>query len=394
VEIAWRLHRQPGLAFLDSSLATGESTRSYIASHPRAAFKDWSSLHEAFAKLRENRTGAFAALIGAVTYDGTPYFQYYDRIAVFDHSSTRWNDPTGLLDEAAATEEPPPPEMAPMELKREMASEDFQHRVARVIDYIAAGDIYQANLSHRFHAEPCDEPFTLYRALRYYSPAPYGAYLDFGETAILSSSPELFLDMHDDQVITRPIKGTRPRFANPAEDQASEEELVRSPKECAELVMITDLERNDLGQVCRYGSVHVREMLKLERFAQVFHLVSTVEGRLREDISHLEALRACFPGGSITGAPKKRAMEIIAELEPVPRGYYTGAIGFFGTGGISRFNIAIRTAVWRDRRITYHAGAGIVAGSDPASEDVETEHKANGIRLACANPLGWAAPSR
>ena len=184
-------------------------------------------------------------------------------------------------------------------------------------------------------------------------------------------------------ITTRPIKGTRPRYTDSQLDEKSAYDLITSPKEVAELVMITDLERNDLGRLCDYGSVQVSELLCLERFAQVFHLVSTVGGVLRPDVDHLEALRLCSPGGSITGAPKKRAMEIIETLEPVPRGLYTGSIGYLGWNGESQFNIAIRTLIGDPNCWHFHVGAGIVADSDPAAEYEETLHKASGILMAC-----------
>jgi anthranilate/para-aminobenzoate synthase component I len=208
---------------------------------------------------------------------------------------------------------------------------------------------------------------------------PHGAFLDLGGRQIVSASPELFLRMSGRVIETRPIKGTRPRRRDSQDDERSAYDLITSRKEIAELVMITDLERNDLGQVCEFGSVSVPELLKLERFAQVFHLVSTVRGVLREDVDHPAALEACFPGGSISGAPKKRALEIIAELESHPRGLYTGAIGYFGAGGESQFSIAIRTAVAEGDRIHFHAGAGIVADSDPAREYDETWDKASSL---------------
>ena len=254
--------------------------------------------------------------------------------------------------------------------------------VRRAKEYIAAGDIYQVNLSHRFTASWNGDALQFYEALRHYSPAPYAAYLDLGGRAVLSSSPELFLQMSGRGIRTRPIKGTRPRHADATADALSEYELITSPKEIAELVMITDLERNDLGRVCEYGSVQAAELLKLERYEQVFHLVSTVEGRLRGGIDHVTALQSCFPGGSITGAPKKRAREIIAELEPEPRGLYTGAIGYFGFNGESQFNIAIRTVIVENGEAHFHTGAGIVADSVPEKEYEETEHKAAGILMA------------
>jgi anthranilate/para-aminobenzoate synthase component I len=183
---------------------------------------------------------------------------------------------------------------------------------------------------------------------------------------------------------TRPIKGTRPRRADSGADQKSAFDLVTSPKEIAELVMITDLERNDLGKICEYGTVNVSELVKLERYEQVFHLVSTVVGELRAEIDHVAALRSCFPGGSITGAPKMRAREIIGELEPVPRGLYTGAIGYFGFNRESQFNIAIRTVVIEEKIARFHTGAGIVADSIPEREYQETLDKAAGILLAAS----------
>jgi anthranilate/para-aminobenzoate synthase component I len=193
--------------------------------------------------------------------------------------------------------------------------------------------------------------------------------------------------MSGSAIRTRPIKGTRPRRLDPTADEKSAYDLITSAKEIAELIMITDLERNDLGQVCEFGTVHVPELLKLERFAQVFHLVSTVEGRLRPNVDHPAALRACFPGGSITGAPKKRAREIIAELEPEPRGLYTGALGWFGFNGESRFSIAIRTVIFEQGDAHFHVGAGIVADSVPEKEWQETLDKASGI-LRAATPVG------
>ena len=204
--------------------------------------------------------------------------------------------------------------------------------------------------------------------------------LALDDREILSSSPETFLKISGRGIETKPLKGTRPRFHDPDEDRRSAYELQTSAKEIAELVMITDLLRNDLGQVCEFGSVEVSEMLQLETLAQVHHLVSTVRGTLRADINVIEALAACFPGGSITGAPKKRAMEIIRELENSPRGIYCGAVGWLGFNGESSFNIAIRTLVRNKERLSYHVGAGIVADSDPEKEYEETLHKAAGIR--------------
>ena len=194
-----------------------------------------------------------------------------------------------------------------------------------------------------------------------------------------SSSPELFLRLSGPQITTRPIKGTRPRAADPTRDAQLSYELLTSPKETAELVMITDLLRNDLGRVCEFGSVQVPDLMTLERFPHVQHLVATVEGRLRPEITHLEALRSCFPGGSITGAPKFRAMEIIDELEPISRGPYTGALGYLGFNRESQLSIIIRTALLQEGLVHFHVGAGIVADSSPEAEYDETIAKAGGF---------------
>jgi para-aminobenzoate synthetase component 1 len=214
------------------------------------------------------------------------------------------------------------------------------------------------------------------------SPAPGGAFLDFGDTRVLSASPELFLRIRGRHVTTRPIKGTRPRSRDPIRDEQLAFELLTDPKELAELVMITDLERNDLGQICDYGSVNVTQLVQLERFPQVFHLVSTIEGMLRTDVDALDAVKACLPGGSISGVPKKRACEIIAELEPCPRGIYTGLIGYFDDNGDAAFSIAIRTMVLQGENLHFSVGSGITAGSVPAHEYEETLHKAAGMQMA------------
>jgi para-aminobenzoate synthetase component 1 len=259
---------------------------------------------------------------------------------------------------------------------------DYLRAVERVQEYIAAGDVYQVNLSQRFTAPLAQSPADLYRRLRAASPAPFAAYLDAGRFQVLSSSPERLLRVRGGRVETRPIKGTRPRGITPEEDASLAAELQASTKDRAELVMIVDLERNDLGRVCEYGSVRVRKLLELETHPTVHHLVATVEGNLRPGVSALEALRACFPGGSITGAPKIRAVEIIEELEPVHRGFYTGAIGYAGFDGGAEWNVAIRIMVANGGQVTFSAGGGIVADSVPELEYEETLHKSRAIRQA------------
>jgi para-aminobenzoate synthetase component 1 len=262
----------------------------------------------------------------------------------------------------------------------------FTHRgyldaVARVREYIVAGDIFQANLSQRFEAPLAEPPFDLYRRLRRHNPAPFAAYLGFGELAVLSASPERFLRLTSDDhmVETRPIKGTRPRGLGPMHDAALGRALAESQKDRAENVMIVDLLRNDLSRVCRPGAVRVPELFALEHHPTVHHLVSTVLGELEAGADAIDLIRAAFPGGSITGAPKVRAMEIIAELEPTQRGVYCGSIGYISATGAMDTSIVIRTYLALRGQVYFQAGGGIVADSDPELEYRETVDKAKGL---------------
>jgi len=261
----------------------------------------------------------------------------------------------------------------------------FTHRgylnaVAKVREYIVAGDIFQANLSQRFQAPLREQPFDLYRRLRRRNPAPFAGYLAFDEVTVLSASPERFLRLDPDgQVETRPIKGTRPRGLGPMHDAALGRALAESVKDRAENVMIVDLLRNDLSRVCRPGSVRVPELFALEQHPTVHHLVSTVLGDLEPGADAVDLVRAAFPGGSITGAPKVRAMEVIAELEPTRRGVYCGSIGYLSATGAMDTSIVIRTFVLHDGELYFQAGGGIVADSDPELEYRETLDKAAGL---------------
>ncbi len=265
---------------------------------------------------------------------------------------------------------------------------DYLVALRRVKEYIAAGDIYQANLSQRLSAPLVSPPFELYRRLTRENPAPFAAYFETPEAAVICCSPERFLQVRGEEVETRPIKGTRPRGATPEEDARLAEELLASEKDRAENVMIVDLERNDLGRVCEFGSVHVPELFALESYATVHHLVSTVRGRLRRGETSLDCLRACFPGGSITGAPKVRSMEIIEELEPTRRGIYTGAIGYICFSGDMDVNIVIRTVVVKEGVAYFQVGGGIVADSDPEAEYQETIDKGQALARALAAEAG------
>jgi len=259
---------------------------------------------------------------------------------------------------------------------------DYLRAIARIKDYIAAGDVYQVNLTQRFETPlPC-HPYGLYQRLRQRSSAPFASYLNFESLQIVSSSPERFLRIHNGRVETRPIKGTRPRGKTQAEDARLQRELVASAKDRAELLMIVDLERNDLGRVCEPGSIQVDDLFKVETHPTVHHLVANVSGRLRPDCDVIDSLRAMLPGGSITGAPKIRAMQIIDELERTRRGVYTGAIGYIGFDGNCDLNIAIRTILCAHGQAFYNVGGGIVWDSDPESEYQETLDKGAAMRAA------------
>jgi len=256
---------------------------------------------------------------------------------------------------------------------------EYLAAIERAREYIAAGDIYQVNLSQRFHTRSARTPLEIYERLRGSSPAPYSALLEMGARAVVSSSPELFLHTEGRRVVTRPIKGTRPRGTAPGEDERLGAELLASPKDDAELAMIVDLERNDLGRVCEAGSVIVSDPKSLESHPTVHHLAATVEGRLKPGAGPVDLLRATFPGGSVTGAPKIRAMEIIDELEPTRRAAYTGAIGRIGFDGSVSLSVAIRIVEKHGEDVWFQAGGGIVTDSDPAREFEETLVKAAGI---------------
>lgn len=343
---------------------------------------------------------------------------FYDSLVVFDHYLGKVSvvatglNPDGSRSEAQIKKrlefwrqnlasQPPPPIRLPdrageaWEVSSNVTRGQFIAAVERSQRYIWAGDIYQANLSHRLTARPAGSAgagiagWDLFQRLAAVSPAPFAAFFDCGGFEVVSSSPEQFLRLSGSHVVTRPIKGTRPRDADSTRDAQLAYELQTSPKELAELVMITDLLRNDLGRICEFGSVQVPALAKLEKFAQVQHLISTVEGRLRRDVTHFGALASSFPGGSITGAPKFRAMEIIDELEPVSRGPYCGCHGYLGFNRESQLSVTIRTAVCRDNVVHFNVGAGIVADSNPAAEYEETLAKARGFLAA----LGVAAES-
>jgi len=264
-------------------------------------------------------------------------------------------------------------------LKSDFTPEEYKKAVNKVREYIAAGDVFQVNLSQRFEADLKIPPYELYKRLRTVNPAPFASYLNFPGVTIVSASPERFLKVQNDLVETRPIKGTRPRGRDSVEDERLAHELIHSTKDRAENVMIVDLERNDLGRVCHYGTVKVTELAILETFPTVFHLTSTVMGRLRRGKSSIDLLKATFPGGSITGAPKVRAMEIIDEIEPTKRSVYTGSIGYLGFNEDMDINIVIRTFLIKEGKVYFQVGGAIIYDSDPEAEYVETLDKARAL---------------
>ncbi len=268
------------------------------------------------------------------------------------------------------------------ELKANFTREGFEAIVERCKEYVRAGDVIQVVLSQRFSADLDVDPFDIYRALRVVNPSPYMFYLQFGETRVIGASPEVLVRKEGRKVEVRPIAGTRPRGATPEEDQRLEEELLADPKERAEHIMLVDLGRNDLGRVCTTGSVQVNELMMVERYSHVMHIVSNVCGELLPKRDALDVFRAVFPAGTLSGAPKIRAMEIIEELEPCRREIYGGAVGYISFTGNMDLAIAIRTLVAHEGRVHLQAGAGIVADSDPAAEYQETVNKAMGVRLA------------
>lgn len=264
--------------------------------------------------------------------------------------------------------------------KWNMTREDFEAKVDRVRDYIASGDVYQVNLSRRARCHFDGEPIALFQELRHGNPAPYGAYICTGDLQVISTSPEQFLRKTGRMVETRPIKGTRPRGETPDEELRNAEALRSSEKERAELLMIVDLERNDLGRVAEFGSVRVEGLYHLEHYKRVMHQTAQVKATLAEQYDVYDCLRALFPGGSVTGAPKVRALEIIEELEPTRRGVYCGSVGYIGFNGDAEFNIAIRSLHIKDGCLDYQVGGGIVWDSEPSSEYQETLDKGRAIR--------------
>ncbi|MFN0071500.1 MAG: anthranilate synthase component I [Chloroflexota bacterium] len=305
----------------------------------------------------------------------------------YQEAASRLND---VVNRLQAPLQPMPLELrmdatpADLDVQSNFSQTEFENRVRRAKEYIAAGDVIQVVPSQRLTVPCAADPFAVYRALRVLNPSPYMYFLDFGDMQIVGASPELLVLVEDGRIVTHPIAGTRPRGATPDEDDGLAVELAENEKERAEHVMLVDLGRNDLGRVSKPGTVRVTRLMEIERYSHVMHLVSNVEGHLRDDLRPIDALRSCFPAGTVSGAPKIRAMEIIAELEQDQRGAYAGATGFFGFNGDLEVAITIRTMVIKDGFAHVQAGGGIVADSDPTAEFEETLHKARAALSAVA----------
>ncbi|MFZ5818206.1 MAG: anthranilate synthase component I [Bacillota bacterium] len=302
-----------------------------------------------------------------------PEVAYRRALALLDRAVERLRGPV-----------PVPPGVAfgrprPLVVKSNRTQAEHEAAVERAKEYIKAGDAFQVVLSQRLETSVRSRPLDIYRVLRTINPSPYMFYIAFGDLKIIGSSPELLVRMEDGMAMTRPIAGTRPRGASEEEDAALERELLADEKERAEHVMLVDLGRNDLGRVCEYGSVQVREMMRVERYSHVMHIVSDVQGKVAPGKDAFDVLRAVFPAGTLSGAPKVRAMEIIDELEPVRRGVYGGAIGYFSWSGAMDTCIAIRTMVMKGDKVYIQAGGGIVADSNPTAEYQETLNKARAL---------------
>lgn len=396
------LYNGPGSFLLESPTGQGKLEQSsFIGINPTQTITSFEELQKADLK-----NGAF----GFLSYDfaweieqlpnlakddlGIPRVNFVipETLIIFDHKNheieIKSGDPSIIVDRLQSPYRSPRPDARSNNVTEQrngprnpnptsnLEKEVFKNIVNKAKEYISAGDIYQVNLSQRFESEINEHPFEIYKRLRKINPSPFASYFDFGEIKIVGCSPERLIKLENGIAQTRPIAGTRPITAQ-------EDELLLDPKERAEHIMLVDLERNDLGKACEYGSVRVDENMIIEKYSHVIHIVSNVVGKLRKDKNKFDLIKAMFPGGTITGCPKIRSMEIIEELEPVKRGIYTGSIGYIMEDKMD-LNIAIRTIVMKEDKAYIQVGAGIVADSIPEQEYHETLHKAEAMFKALA----------
>ena len=372
----------------------------------------------------------FGGAVGYIAYDTAHFFEklqechedrlklpdcvfmFTDALIIFDHLQHRmkvvcnirprtmtYSQATDKIDALVASIASPLPyglkpqapraEREPPQLVSNCTPEQYASRVERAKEYIFAGDAFQVVPSQRLHRQTWADPFTIYRALRMVNPSPYMFYLDFGDFQLIGSSPEMLVKLEEGRAEVRPIAGTRRRGKDEEEDKALEADLLADPKERAEHVMLVDLGRNDLGRVCRHGSVHVPVFMSIERYSHVMHIVSSVLGELKEEHDAFSLFRACFPAGTVTGAPKIRAMDIITELEGIRRGPYAGAVGYFGFSGNMDTCIAIRTMVMIGDTVYLQAGGGVVADSEPYLEYQESLNKIKALETAIHLAENW-----
>jgi len=402
---------QPQAFFLDSSLHGPEARFSYIGFAPFTTVRDGnlSAFKKVFDKYRLRSQGLPfpAGAVGYLGYDGSLFLGFYDTILAVDHqkhqliisslSKERIKDilkqyyssfpnAFGRIDRHSQLLVGNPKKNS-LPFKSNFTKAGYMKAVRQALEHIRRGDIYQINLSHQIkvpltHWRKYTEPAAIYKNLRQSFPSEFGAYFDDGRQVILSASPERFLKLEKGVAQVKPMKGTSPRGKTTVQDRKLKEQLQNSPKEIAELLMVTDLERNDLGRVCDYRSVKVKAMRTIEAYASVFQATSTIEGRLRKGCDQFDLLQATFPSGSVTGCPKIEAMKIIKKLERVPRGLYTGALGYMSFSGSMDFNVMIRTMFLKQDQITFHVGGGIVADSNPLDEWQETWDKAKPLIAA------------
>lgn len=310
-----------------------------------------------------------------LTDDDDPEAAYKEAVTKIDSIVLRLKEPAKkALSETAAESR--------IDVTSNFSKSEFENAVIKAKEHIIAGDIIQAVLSQRFRTEAAIDPFDIYRSLRIINPSPYMFFLKFHDLFIVGSSPEVMVRVEDDNIALRPIAGTRPRGGNPEEDRELEEDLLSDPKEIAEHIMLVDLGRNDVGRVAKIGTVNVNELMVIERYSHVMHIVSNVQGVLDDHKNVYDVLKASFPAGTVSGAPKVRAMEIIEDLEPTKRGPYAGAVGYFSFSENMDFCITIRTIVIKDKTIYIQVGAGIVADSEPENEWHETVNKSKAMMKA------------
>ncbi|MDO4323142.1 MAG: aminodeoxychorismate synthase component I [Lachnospiraceae bacterium] len=442
-EVFERYRKQELAVFLDSSLENDMGQYSVIGLNPYLVLKEEdgvfyrngkpepgsfeSELKECFRRYREENPTKLPLTAGAIGYFSYDYgrkfeqirtrhqkkirmpealFAFYDLLIIEDKKARAlYVTARGELEPQEQAlkrleEELEPQEQTPDSLKQERSpqrhdhladftpnfeKEEYKQTVAQMISYIVEGDIYIANMTQQLRVNSTKDPYEVYRYLRTYNPSPFGGYFNYGDFQIVSASPERFLLVKDGRIETRPIKGTRRRGSTPEEDAALKKELQESSKDRSELLMIVDLERNDLNHVCEPGTVEVTEHFAVETYATVFHLVTTVTGKMKEELQAMDLVEAAFPGGSITGAPKIRAMEIIDELEHDRRGLYTGSIGYLSLDGSCDLNIVIRTAVYQDGVYHLGVGGGITCESELEFEYEETLQKAKAVLEAIAD---------